>query len=93
MSNDANSWIQTGCNCSNSCKGGMNVGDECMYFIARSRGPISFQVCSVDGGKTYHDKDGWCLHCEYESKRKGMENEQLRLHSNHLVGVPKQSET
>ena len=84
----AQQWFEMGCNCSDSCKGGMEVGDECMYFIARTRGPIEFKTCSVAGGKTYHDRNGMCLHCEFESKRKGIENEQ-RLSVNHLVGVPK----
>ena len=68
-------WFEMGCNCSDSCKGGMEVGDECMYFIARTRGPISFVECKCveNGGKTYHDKDMVCLHCEYQLKRKGEE--------------------
>lgn len=69
----------------------MNVGDECVYFIARTRGPIVFKQCPVDPtSKTYQDKDGRCLHCEFESKRKGVENEQ-RLPFNHMVGVPNKS--
>lgn len=44
--------------------------DDCVYFIARTRGPVSFKQCanSAEGVKAYHDKNGVCLHCEYTTK-------------------------
>ena len=82
-------WMSKGCNCSASCKGGMEDTDECVYFLARVRGPIVFKECPVDPTiKTYQDNKGLCLHCESESKRKGVANEQ-RLPADYMVGVPK----
>jgi len=82
-------WMEKGCNCSASCKGGMEMHEDCMYFIARTRGPIAFKECPVYPLiKTYQDNKGICLHCETEAKRKGVQNEQ-RLPANFMVGIHK----
>jgi hypothetical protein len=89
MSNAA--WLEKGCNCFADCKGGMKSHENCVYFIARTRGPIVFAPCPVDTSiKTYQDNKSICLHCESEAQRKGVQNEQ-RLPANFMVGVVKSS--
>lgn len=62
--------LQNGCNCSSPCPMPPPGAGTCVYFIAKTRGPIGFGPCEcVDGGKTYHDRDGVCLRCNGGTKK------------------------
>lgn len=55
--------MRDGCQCVKPCdKGPANAG-KCVYFLAKTQGPITFGHCGCVNGKTYHDKDGKCLRC------------------------------
>lgn len=73
MSDDI--WMEKGCNCPNNCKDAMTTNEECVYFIARTRGPVSFKQCanSAEGVNAYHDSKGVCLHCEFTIKQSPLE--------------------
>lgn len=68
MSTEAESlrdaMMRAGCQCVKSCDKGPTNAGTCVYFLAKTRGPVSFSPCEcVGGGKTYHDGNGNCFKC------------------------------